>query len=390
MPAKIPAKTEFYVGLISGTSMDGVDAAVVAFNGDNRPTLVHGKTFPIPAELISELHQLAAGDITSLATLCHTDVALGEVFAQAVTSVLADAGISPEQVAAVGSHGQTVFHGPREIHRCTLQIGDPNVIAERTGITTVADFRRRDMAAGGEGAPLLPAFHHGILASPHTPRVILNIGGIANITVLAPKASAPLSGFDTGPGNTLMDAWIRHHQNKAFDQEGRWARTGSINNDLLEAFLREPYFQRPPPKSTGRELFNTDWLFAQLEAFEATVPAQDVQRTLLRLTSSSIATAIEAINLGTAEILVAGGGAHNTLLMEDLQDQLLNTQIGTVQSQGISVEFLEAMAFAWFAKCRMQMIPATPAHITGATHRVVLGAIYAAAVPINIELKRES
>jgi anhydro-N-acetylmuramic acid kinase len=301
-------------------------------------------------------------------------VEIGRAFADAALRLLRQAGIDPGSVRAIGSHGQTIRHGPRGETPFTLQIGDANVIAERCGITTVADFRRRDMAAGGQGAPLLPALHAALFAQPGRTRVVLNLGGIANITVLPGDPQQSIRGFDTGPANCLMDAWIARHHGVGHDEGGAWAAEGRVDQALLDALLADAYFASPPPKSTGRELFNLDWLAQRLagDAHEAV----DVQATLLELTARSAAQAIRTHASDADDVLVCGGGVHNPLLMAALRRGLAPLPVRSTQELGIDADFVEATAFAWLAKRRLDALPGNLPEVTGARGERVLGAIY--------------
>jgi anhydro-N-acetylmuramic acid kinase len=294
--------SERYIGLMSGSSLDGVDAVLVSFESAS-PQLQAHLVHPIEPELVSELDALTRPGTDELARLCRADVLLGECFADAVIRLLDQAGIATSQVRAIGSHGQTIRHYPDSHTPTTLQIGDPNIIAERTGLITVADFRRRDMAAGGQGAPLVPAFHQAILHDPEHNRVIVNIGGIANLTLLPAKPETGISGFDTGPGNALLDAWIKLQRNEAYDQHGEWAASGKVHPELLTALLGEPYFFRAAPKSTGRDVFNLEWLSNCWPTVAELSPA-DVQATLLELTAVTIADAIKQITPPPDQVLV--------------------------------------------------------------------------------------
>ena len=292
--------------------------------------------------------------------------------AKAVHGILEVNDLKPSQIAAIGSHGQTIRHQPRGNAPFTLQIGDPNTLAELTGIPTVADFRRRDMAAGGQGAPLVPAFHRKIFSSADHDRVILNIGGMANITIL--KKMGGITAFDTGPGNVLMDHWIQSIQSHPYDQEGNWARTGSANETLLAALLNEPYFSLPAPKSTGRELFNKTWLESKLDGINQ-LSDSDVQATLLCLTVESISTAI-ANEMDAGEIIVCGGGAWNTYLMESLAKNLASFDVFPSSRLGIMGDSMEAIAFAWMAQETMNKNPIDFTDITGSSHPVIVGGVY--------------
>ena len=303
----MPTPSDLYIGLMSGTSLDGIDAALVEFIHDY-PRLISTHYQPYPDPLRTRIAQLCQPELGDIEQLGVMDIELGRQFATAVQELITRAGITPDAVRAIGSHGQTVRHHPQGTHPFTIQIGDPNLLAELSGITTVADFRRRDLAAGGEGAPLVPAFHQAVFRTDH-PRVVVNIGGIANLTWLPYPLPEPVAGFDTGPGNTLMDSWVRRHLSLPHDAEGGWASQGKIHAGLLERLLADQYFSRSPPKSTGRETFNLAWLDAALGAFHARpIAAVDVQATLGELTAVSIARAVLTFCPAVREVLVCGGG----------------------------------------------------------------------------------
>lgn len=365
---------ELYVGLMSGTSADSIDAALVDFS-DRLPRYIHQIAYPIEPRLKTRIYELMVPGENEIDRLGVLDQELGDLFAAATEYLLREAGIPAISIRAIGSHGQTIRHRPPgELARAfTLQIGDPNVIAERTGITTVADFRRRDMAAGGQGAPLVPAFHRSVFHSAERDRVIVNIGGIANLTLL-PQAGE-IVGFDTGPGNALMDGWIRQQRGEACDMEGRWAATGEANPDLLGAMLQHPYFAQPAPKSTGREMFSMEWLRGLL----AEVPAEaaDVQATLLELTAKTITDEIKARRPGPSlDVYVCGGGAYNRRLMQRIQQLLPEDRLGTTDELGIPPDWVEAGAFAWLAKQTMARQPGNVPSVTGAARELILGSIY--------------
>ena len=375
--------SELYVGLISGTSLDGIDAALVDF-GAAQPTLITAATYPFAPALHSELVALCQPGDNEIERMGRADRALGEALAAAVKALLDKAGIAATEVRAIGSHGQTIRHRPRlpgdsSSHPFTLQIGDPATIAHHTGITTIADFRRRDLAAGGQGAPLVPAFHRAMFSDSNRGgrrhRVIVNIGGIANITAL-PSENAIL-GFDTGPGNGLMDAWIRRHQGRSFDRDGGWAATGHSQQALLAALLADPYFALPAPKSTGREYFHLDWLDRQLTGHPGIAPA-DVQATLLELTAASIAQAIAALPFTANEVFICGGGAHNRRLMLRLEALLHPRLLAHTGELGIAPDWVEAAAFAWLARETLAGRPGNAPAVTGADRPCVLGAIHPA------------
>jgi anhydro-N-acetylmuramic acid kinase len=364
---------ELYLGLISGTSADGIDVALASF--DPTPRLHAARTQPYPDALRRRILELAQGDgRVELDELGALDVEIARGFADAANALLQREGIHSKTVVALGSHGQTVRHRPFQRPPYTLQLGDANVIAELTGITTVADFRRRDMAAGGQGAPLAPAFHAAMLPRDGRARIVLNLGGIANITIL-PGAGAPVLGFDTGPASCLLDAWAQQHLGAAFDADGAFAARGSINTDLLARLLANRYFAAPPPKSTGREVFHLTWLQQHLQGF-AIAPA-DVQATLVALTARSIADAIHAQARDAREVLVCGGGVHNPVLMKAIADALAPTTVASTAVHKIDPDFVEAMLFAWLARERLASRPiADLPVITGAHGARVLGAVY--------------
>lgn len=361
---------------MSGTSMDAADAALVDFGGA-QPTLLATHSIPLSPGLRGALFALCVPGPDEIERMGELDVQLGEIFADAALALLKKAEIKPAAVQAIGSHGQTVRHQPAGPYPFTLQIGNPALIAHRTGITTVADFRRADMAAGGQGAPLAPAFHNAVLRSAQRDRVVVNIGGIANVTILPKDTKQPVIGFDTGPGNVLLDTWAERHLGQRMDEEGRFAAGGEINENLLNEFLRDNYFSLAPPKSTGREYFNGAWLDAKLQNHGA-VSAQNVQATLCELTAASITDAVKKYAPTTQELLVCGGGAHNTHLMQRLRARLHPCTVASTQHYGVSPDWMEAMAFAWLAKRTLEGKPGNLPSVTGAKHAVMLGGIYKA------------
>ncbi len=365
-----------YIGLMSGTSMDGIDAALVEFG--NRQckviaTLKHEYPDELRTELVSSIRQPEHCTVDRIGRL---DNWVGESFRDATLELVSKAKIKAGRVVAIGSHGQTLRHQPRIDRPFTLQIGDPNVIAAGTGITTIADFRRRDIALGGEGAPLLPPFHQWLFADKKTNRVVLNIGGIANVTILA-AGSDDVSGFDTGPGNTLLDAWIQVCKGERFDDGGTWAKSGEISVDLLELLLRDPYFALPPPKSTGFEYFNLMWL-RQAMAEVGEVSEEDVQATLVALTARSIADAVNSYAPETRELLVCGGGIDNTEVIRWIGTALTTVKVHSTADFGLEPDWVEAAAFAWLAKRCLDGKPGNLPGVTGASREAVLGGIYLA------------
>ncbi|HEY0721786.1 MAG TPA: anhydro-N-acetylmuramic acid kinase [Gammaproteobacteria bacterium] len=366
--------TELYIGLMSGTSMDAIDAVLVDF-GQPAPLLIDSLSTPLAPELRHRLAALANPGEDELQRLMGLDVIMGRAFASASRTLLERASVGAERVNAIGSHGQTVRHIPSGPTPSTCQIGDPNIIAEQSGITTVADFRRRDMAAGGQGAPLVPAFHAAMLRTTHQTRAVVNIGGMANISILPAVSTQEVTGFDTGPGNVLMDRWIEQSLGKGWDENGQWAAQGEVDGKLLARLLDEPFFHLAPPKSTGRELFNEAWLGSRLSGLER---PQDVQATLCELTARTIALAIGGAAPDCSEVMVCGGGAYNAHLMARLAANLPRAHVTTTASYGIEPRWMEAMAFAWLARQTLRGSPGNLPAVTGARHPVVLGAIYPA------------
>jgi anhydro-N-acetylmuramic acid kinase len=373
-PTRVDDASALYLGLISGTSADSIDAALVSFSR-GMPQLQAAHTHPWPPALRERMLALAQDEATlDLDAFGRLDVEIGHHFAEAVLQLLKQSGTPAHAVRAVGSHGQTIRHRPTGEYPFTLQIGDPCIIAERCGIDVVADFRRADMAAGGQGAPLLPALHAMLLARPGHARVVLNLGGIANITVLG--ADGSVHGFDTGPANGLLDAWCLRHHGEPYDRDGAFAASGQVVQDLLEAMLADSYFALPPPKSTGREHFHLAWL-ATHPQLTSLNPA-DVQATLLELTARSVAMAIEQQAPAAEEVLACGGGVHNGLLMRRLGELLAPRTLSSTARHGIDPDFLEATAFAWLARQRLLGLPGNLPAVTGARGPRVLGAIYSA------------
>lgn len=365
---------QLYVGLISGTSMDGVDAALVDITA-SRCKLLATRDHPYPEDLRDALmHASRNPEDCTVDTIGHLDQWVGEVFRDATLSLLHAHGTAPDAVTAIGSHGQTVRHQPRAERPFTLQLGDPNVIAAGTGILTIADFRRRDIALGGEGAPLAPAFHQWLLADAQDDQVVLNIGGFSNITVLPADAGA-VSGFDTGPGNSLLDLWCAQHRNKPYDENGAWAASGNCNDALLKLMLADPYFAAAPPKSTGFEYFNREWLERHLQVSGQVAP-EDVQATLTELTALSIAAAIAEHAPGTRDVFVCGGGAHNSHLLARLAAAMSDRTVRDPGELGISADWVEAVAFAWLAARHVAGLPGNLPSVTGASSAAVLGASF--------------
>lgn len=367
---------EFYIGLMSGTSADGIDAALVAIDDAHGIRLCRALFTPFPAPLRAAILALAGGRYDGkdpIERLGELDVQLGEAFADAALALREAAGLEPRQVRAIGSHGQTIRHRPDAAPAFTLQIGDPHVIAARTGIATVADFRRRDLALGGQGAPLVPAFHQAVFAAPGETRAVLNLGGIANLTLLA--ADDTVTGFDTGPGNILLDAWAARHGHGRMDKDGVFARAGQPDPRLLKTLLADAYFERPPPKSTGPECFNLDWLDAALKATGTTAAPADVQATLVELTAAGVAAALTAHAAGAMRLYACGGGVHNPALMQALAVALPGIDVTTTADLNVNPDWVEAMAFAWLARQTLGGLPGNVTAVTGAREAAPLGAV---------------
>ncbi len=361
----------YYIGLMSGTSLDGVDAAVIdeAAGG----AVLSALTRPYPEALKSRLEQACAVEAPAVGELMALDREVAIVFADAARAALDQAALGAGDITAIGSHGHTVRHLATGDGVITWQIGDPNHLAAATGIPVVADFRRRDTAEGGQGAPLVPAFHAARFGHAGRHRAVLNLGGMANITILPPSGSGHVSGFDTGPGNILLNEWARRHLDQPLDPGGDWGATGRVQPELLTRALADPFFSQPPPKSTGRETFNADWL--DRLGPEAWPPA-DVQATLVALTARTVADAVRLHAPRTEELLVCGGGVHNRALLGALDGELDGVAIATTAEYGLDPDWVEAAAFAWLARERLAQRPGNEPGVTGARRRVILGGVY--------------
>lgn len=373
------AGPELYIGLMSGTSVDGIDAALFSID-DHACQLRATHEHPLPESMRAAIAAISQPGDNEIERLGSLDRTLGAEFGRAALALLESAGIAPGDVRAIGSHGQTIRHRPASQGHATdaaftLQIADPNTIAETTGITTVADFRRRDVAAGGEGAPLAPAFHAAAFAEKGSRRAIINVGGIANISLL--DGDALISGFDCGPGNTLLDQWAEQHLGERYDAGGRWASTGNVDENLLSALLAHPFFAQTGPRSTGKESFNFHWVDEVL-AGHRKLPAEDVQATLLELTVCGIAKGLDSVNARVDEAFICGGGAHNTYLMDRLAEALSPAHLATTEALGLSPDWVEAATFAWLAKRTLQGLVGNAPAVTGAMGERVLGAIFPA------------
>lgn len=363
---------QFFIGLMSGTSLDGIDAALVEFDAAHQPLLHETFFLAYPESLRKDILRLQHPSHNELQDTALIGNRLAQLYGETVRQLLIHANLKASAITAIGCHGQTIRHRPEL--GFTLQIGNAALLAEMTGITTVSDFRSRDIAAGGQGAPLVPAFHQAVFHNEHLNRAIVNIGGIANVTVL--PRTGHVYGFDSGPGNMLIDAWIKKHLQQNFDDNGNWARTGTVNESLLQIMLNDPYFKLAPPKSTGRDLFNDHWLNAQLSGFDC--PPQDVARTLTALTAHSIHKALQHYCHDVDEVYLCGGGAKNLLLVNDLKQILSPVTLADTDILGVASDWVEAIAFAWLAKQCLQKYPASLPNVTGASGSRILGAIYQA------------
>lgn len=365
--------TELYIGLMSGTSLDGIDAALVEFK-NNGVQLIAFEYLPFSDEIKDQLAQISdANAMLFLKDYGSMDTQLGLLFSQIIETLLVKANLPATAISAIGSHGQTIYHEPNTALPFSLQIGDPNIIAEHTGITTIADFRRRDIAAGGQGAPLVPAFHQAVFSHPQENRCIVNIGGIANITILPASPSAAVIGFDTGAGNILMDQWIQKHQNRNYDAQGDWAKSGNINHELVERLKQDSYFQADPAKSTGKEYFSLDWIYQNINVTDYF--AEDIQASLCYLTATTITDAINKYAPATEKVLICGGGIHNDYLLQ-LIEQNLSCPVESTELYGIHPDHVEAIAFAWLARQTLNNLTGNLKEVTGAKHNVILGGIY--------------
>jgi len=374
--------SHLYLGVMSGTSLDAIDCAIVEFDNTNNYKLIHHYSHLIPEKdraLLLSLTQTQQDEINLLAQM---DVRLGELIAKSCIETLKQANIKSTQITAIGSHGQTIRHYPQGSFTTSLQIGDANIICERTGIMTIADFRRRDMAAGGQGAPLVPPFHAAAFQHQSRSRCIVNIGGIANITCLPPSSNSSntIKGYDTGPGNTLMDIWCKKHLNCAYDNNGDLAASGNCIDEVLQKMISDNYFTMPFPKSTGREYFGFNWLNKFIR--ENTLLNQqqtklDILTTLTELTARSISKEINLTFPECKDVILCGGGAKNSYLVSRIQKHLPKIEIKPSDEFGIPSQWVESMAFAWIAKQTYEGLSSNLPSVTGAQHPVIQGAIYA-------------
>lgn len=361
-----------YVGIMSGTSLDGIDIALTSIEAPCDIRLLGARCLPLPSDLRRSLLDLCQPGPDEIRRSAVAGQAWARLAAEGVREVLDSAGVLANQIQAIGSHGQTIRHHPEQ--GFSVQIGAPALLAELTGIDVITDFRSTDVAAGGEGAPLVPAFHHWLLADPVLQRALVNIGGFANLTLLHP--GKPVTGFDSGPGNVLLDEWVQTHLDQPYDAGGEWAHQGKVIDNLLSAMLADPYFSRTAPKSTGREYFNGEWLGKQLSQLpEHPLPA-DVQATLLELTAISIANAVKATAQGCDDLYICGGGTRNTHLMNRIQALLSPLPVCSTERIGVDPDWMEAMAFAWLAWRRLTRQQGNLPAVTGAGGERVLGALY--------------
>ena len=368
------------MGVMSGTSVDAIDVVLADFQNPKRPVMLASHSEAWPPAIRTDILTIAGSQSDSIDKLGQLDRQIGSATAQACLTCLAQTDLPAGAVTAIGFHGQTIRHQPDMNPPFTMQIGDANTLAELTGIAVVSDFRRRDVAAGGQGAPLVPAFHEQFFAQPEVNTVVLNLGGIANITVLSAKTETEaVTGFDTGPANMLMDAWCQQHTGEHYDAHGNWAASGQVDAKLLQRMLAHPYFARRAPKSTGRECFGMDWLNEQLAQEQRAIPEVDVQATLAELTAVSVSNAINTCLKGACgEVLVCGGGAHNRHVMTKLQECLPGWRVASTASKGIDPQWIEALAFAWLARQMVSGLPGNLPAVTGAKGQRILGAYHPA------------
>ncbi|RUO24295.1 anhydro-N-acetylmuramic acid kinase [Aliidiomarina minuta] len=365
--------TNYYLGLMSGTSLDGLDIALTQFDERGQPKLVCTDHQPLPTLLKKSLFQLTQVHENELIHYGHCDREFALFCANAVNQLLRQQGIKSSQIRAIGSHGQTVRHYPERVTPFSLQLGCPATLAAETGINVIAGFRQKDIALGGQGAPLAPAFHHHVFNDQQENRAVLNIGGIANLSYLPQQG--PVQGFDSGPGNCLLDYWYSQHNPGSFDANGDWGRQGELNKPLLQRLLTDPYFQQPAPKSTGREYFSPKWLNEHL-ANSGSLKATNVQRTLAEFTAASIRLGL--LQYSATACYVCGGGVHNQLLLDRLKALMPTISFTSTQALGVDPDWVEAMAFAWLAWCYEQQRPGNLPSVTGASRPAILGALYPA------------
>lgn len=365
--------SSIYIGLISGTSADGIDAIAVQFEKNHQPKQIGSLAYPLDPSLREQIFDIQSRAI-ELEDIGQLDSLIGEVFAKAALELIDTHSLKKEDIKAIGSHGQTIKHNSEAKFPYSIQLGNPSIIAERTSITTVADFRRRDMAAGGQGAPLVLAFHQAWLGQLEN-AAVLNMGGIANITVLSHNHTEPKLGFDTGPANTLLDAFIYKHLQKPYDEDGAWAKDGTAHTALLNSLLKHPYFRKDPPKSADISQFNLKWLENFINMFPEISP-QDVATTLVELTIRSIIHSLKTWAPEVQQVIACGGGCKNTFLMQELARRLQPAKLTTTNSFGLDIDWIEAAAFAWLAKQTLNKQPGNAPLSTGAQRSCILGGVY--------------
>ncbi|MFK5987193.1 MAG: anhydro-N-acetylmuramic acid kinase [Pseudomonadota bacterium] len=372
-------QSQYYLGIMSGTSLDAIDCALVEFNFEKQFKLIHHYSHPLSIKDKEKLFSLTQSQANEINLLAEMDVRLGELIAKSCLITLEQANFTAQQITAIGSHGQTIRHYPQGSFTTSLQIGDANIICERTGITTIADFRRRDMAAGGQGAPLVPPFHAAAFQHTDISRCVVNIGGIANISCLPADKNIAIIGYDSGPGNTLMDLWCKQQLNCQYDKQGNLAIAGNIDIKLLNKMLEDPYFSMGTPKSTGREYFGNNW-FKNFDKSLLTIENQqrklDILATLTELTAYSISSEIKSSLTDCKEILLCGGGVKNNYLVGRLKNHLPDIQVKATDDYGIPAQWIESMAFAWLAKQTYEGKTSNLTSVTGAKHKTILGAMY--------------
>ncbi len=365
---------EYYIGLMSGTSLDAIDVAITQID-EQSCNIIAADSHALPADIKQAIAELCHPGNNEIERMGKLDFQLGNLFAEATLKLIRLAKLAPSDIKAIGSHGQTIRHRPTNKAPFSLQIGNPARISEVCNITTVADFRRADIAAGGQVAPLVPAFHQDMFSHSERNRFILNIGGMANISLLPPKKSTITRGFDTGPGNVLLNAWVNIHKQHPYDDNGEWSASHPYNETLLNNLLSHSYFGKPPPKSTGREVFDLHWLDKKLHEINETIEPGVVQSTLCELSARSIADSIKLHEPNSIDVIVCGGGAHNHDLISRIEKHL-QTKIRLTDELGVEADYVEAAAFAWLARQALHLKPANLPAVTGAKHPVILGAIY--------------
>ncbi|HBC57763.1 MAG TPA: anhydro-N-acetylmuramic acid kinase [Gammaproteobacteria bacterium] len=362
---------EIYLGLMSGTSLDGVDAVLADFE-PKIPQPLQQKTYAIPTQLRDDLLRISTNETASYLEVAQLDISFGHLLADIAVDLLARANLQAEQIIAIGSHGHTLAHRPNDNLAFSLQIGNAHVLNKKTGITVVADFRPSDIAVGGQGAPFACAFHDYLFKGENL--AIVNIGGISNTTLI--RRDKPTLGYDSGPGNCLMDSWIQSQLDLPYDDNGEFASRGQVNPDLLKQLLRDDYFSEAIPKTTGRDKFNLDWLQQQLKHYGTELSPEEIQTTLLQFTIETIAAPLLDLSTNLDEILICGGGSHNQMLMQALADRLNPLPVSSIDARGVGADWVEALAFAWLAKMTLSQQPGNLPSVTGAREATILGGIF--------------